>query len=80
MIYLIRGLLDCATFTGVTSLYELQEQQRVLMHTDSHDLRTPLTNILGHSELLTDRVEANTTLANNVEAIRRNIRHLNTMI
>jgi PAS domain S-box-containing protein len=39
-------------FNDVTALHELQEQREDLLRAVSHDLRTPLTGIMGHSELL----------------------------
>jgi len=68
------------TFTDVTPLHALQEQQRVLMHMVSHDLRTPLTIIMGHAELMADRVSEDLPLGKDVATIRRNARRLNAMI
>jgi len=41
-----------ATFTDITPLRDLQEQQDLYLHTVSHDMRTPLTVIQGHAQLL----------------------------
>ncbi len=41
-----------ATFTDITPLHELQKNQELYTHTISHDLRTPLTVIHGHAQLL----------------------------
>jgi PAS domain S-box-containing protein len=41
-----------ATFTDITRIHKLQEQQEDLVHTISHDLRAPLTVILGRSQIL----------------------------
>ena len=67
-------------FTDITPMHELQEQQRTLMHMVSHDLRTPLTIILGHTELVQELVADDTPLAGHVDVIRRSAQRLNTMI
>ncbi len=41
-----------ATFTDITRLHEIQEQQSDLIHAVSHDLRTPLTVVLGHAQVI----------------------------
>lgn len=38
-------------FADITRQHDLQEEQRTILHLVSHDLRTPLTTILGHAEL-----------------------------
>ena len=40
-----------ATFTDITSLHELQEQREDLLRAVSHDLRNPLTAVLGPDHL-----------------------------
>lgn len=47
-----RVLGAVATLTDISALHELQEQQAELIHTISHDLRTPLTVVLGHAQIL----------------------------
>lgn len=41
-----------ATFTDITRMHENQEQQSDLIHAVSHDLRTPLTVVLGHAQVI----------------------------
>ncbi|MFA5515690.1 MAG: PAS domain S-box protein [Desulfuromonadales bacterium] len=41
-----------STMTDLTELHELQQERDLYVHTISHDLRTPLSVILGHAELL----------------------------
>lgn len=38
--------------TDVTGLYEAQKQRETMLHTVTHDLRTPLAAISGHSQIL----------------------------
>jgi PAS domain S-box-containing protein len=45
------------TFTDITSLRQLQEENESFLHTITHDLSTPLTVILGHAELLQPEIE-----------------------
>jgi len=46
------GAGGVANFTDITPLRDLQEQQDLYLHTVSHDMRTPLTVIQGHAQLL----------------------------
>jgi signal transduction histidine kinase/ActR/RegA family two-component response regulator len=46
----------------------------------SHEVRTPLTSILGFSDLLIDRVAADSEAHDELETIRRNGRHLLAVI
>ncbi len=41
-----------ATYTDITDLHELREQQEDLIRTVSHDLRTPLTVVLGRAQMI----------------------------
>jgi PAS domain S-box-containing protein len=41
-----------ATFTDVTRVRQIQQEREAFLHTITHDLRGPLTVILGHAELL----------------------------
>jgi PAS domain S-box-containing protein len=53
----IKGLQNAiegavVTLTDITPLHELQTQRDAYLHTISHDLRSPLTVIQGHAQLL----------------------------
>jgi len=72
-----------ASFTDITSLHELQEQQKVLIHLVSHDLRAPVTIIQGYADILADGLtegQPDSPLKTATQAIRRGIRRLNVMI
>ena len=72
-----------ASITDVTALHEMQEQQRMLLHLVSHDLRIPLAIVSGHAELVQDRLgelAEDTQIANSLAAIRRGVRRMNSMI
>lgn len=60
----------------VTELRELARYRSELMATISHELKTPLTAIVGHAEMLDERYPDNTS----VEAIARNATRLNQMV
>lgn len=78
------GTIFGAVMAGVdiTPLHQLQEEQSELVRTISHDLRNPLTPIMGQATLL-QRLLANRGLdkeADSVEAIVKNARRMNSMI
>ena len=72
-----------STYTDITALHALQEQQEVLLHSVSHDLRIPLTIVNGHAQLLnTLREEANVdgAMRQSIEAILLGTHRMNVMI
>jgi PAS domain S-box-containing protein len=72
-----------ATYTDITELYRLQEQQRMLIHLISHDLRAPLTIIKGHVQLLEEfmtPMEVDGMVAQGLHAVDRGIARMNAMI
>ncbi|MGN0064043.1 MAG: sensor histidine kinase [Nocardioides sp.] len=60
----------------VTELRELARYRSELMATISHELKTPLTAIIGHAEMLSDRYPD----AASVHAITRNAQRLNQLV
>jgi PAS domain S-box-containing protein len=73
-----------ATFSDITALHELQEQRDVYLHMISHDLRTPLTTVHGHAQLLEralrDRGEEDGTARVSIAAIKGAVTRMNIMI
>lgn len=70
-------------FADITLLHELQEQQQVFMHMISHDLRTPLTIIHGHMQLIEDAMQKaglEEAVRISIQAIRRGIERMTSMI
>ncbi|MDD2485663.1 MAG: ATP-binding protein [bacterium] len=48
-----RGIIgSITTFTDITALHDLQQQQEDLLNAVSHDLRNPLSLIQGHAQLM----------------------------
>ena len=71
-----------ATLTDITALHDLQEQRDDYLRMISHDLRGPLTPIMGHATWLR-RWLADSGLereARNAEIIAKNAQRMNTMI
>jgi PAS domain S-box-containing protein len=71
------------SLTDVTAIHELQERQEDLIHAISHDLRTPLTVVLGHGQILSKAL-GNTRLSarrkQSLDAIVLAAKQMNTMI
>jgi PAS domain S-box-containing protein len=77
------GILGAvATFTDITLLHELQEQQQDFIRMISHDLRNPLVVIGGHADLLRRSLEKGdmNREARGAEAISTSARRMNSMI
>jgi PAS domain S-box-containing protein len=68
-----------STMTDITALHDLQQEREIILHTISHDLRTPLTVVLGHAELLGSSCQAEDSQTH-VEAILQGGERMNTMI
>ncbi|MHB9131245.1 MAG: PAS domain-containing protein [Armatimonadota bacterium] len=71
------------TFTDITALHELQEEQKVFVHLVSHDLRAPITIIQGYAALLAKVLvaqEDDGLLRSSTDAILRGVRRMNCMI
>jgi PAS domain S-box-containing protein len=61
---------------------QLLEQQKTFLHMVSHDLRAPLTIMLGHAELLHGVMEqaGNLQVVSSTEAIMRSVKRMDVMI
>lgn len=71
------------TFTDVTELHMLQEQQRDILRAVSHDLRNPLTSVLGQAQLLQRalaKAGLGDRLVGSAEAIVTSAKRMNAMI
>jgi PAS domain S-box-containing protein len=72
-----------ADFADITSLYELQEQREDLLRAVSHDLRNPLSAVLGQAQLLERRLhrgECSGHEAQNASSIVAATRRMDGMI
>ena len=71
------------TYTDITPLHELQEQQKVLIHLVSHDLRAPLAIIKGHVQVLEEvraASGADGLMMQSLKAVDRGIDRMDAMI
>ena len=69
-----------AVFTDVTALHELQVQREDLLHAVSHDLRSPLTVIHGHAEILQRQADRVDLVRKNADAIVMGAKRMNAMV
>ncbi|HEX9016339.1 MAG TPA: PAS domain S-box protein [Chloroflexota bacterium] len=72
-----------ATLTDITEIRDLQERQVDLVHAISHDLRTPLTVVLGHAQVIGLALERSRRYhrrKDSADAIVLAARQMNTMI
>ena len=70
------------TFSDITPLHDLQEQQ-LLLHLVSHDLRTPLAVISGYTSVIADKVKelgVDDTITTSLSAIQRGVKWMMVMI
>ncbi|MHB9024506.1 MAG: PAS domain-containing sensor histidine kinase [Armatimonadota bacterium] len=75
-----RKQIEAERERALTELRELQEQQRVYLHTISHDLRSPLSIIQGHAQLLKSGLIDEPTTQQSIAAILRGTQRMNVMI
>jgi PAS domain S-box-containing protein len=71
------------TFTDITALHTLQEEQKTILHLVSHDLRAPITIINGYADVLASALterQLDGLLRSSTEAILRGVRRMNSMI
>ncbi len=71
------------TFTDITQLRELQEEQEDLLFMVGHDLRSPLTVILGQAQVLAQALtkgRIDQRVISGAEAIAANAKRMNAMI
>lgn len=71
------------TFTDITAVHHLQEQQKALLQAVSHDLRAPLAIIKGHEQVATSLLEekgVNGLIQQSLAAIDRSVERINVMI
>ncbi|HEY3418681.1 MAG TPA: ATP-binding protein [Armatimonadota bacterium] len=78
-----RQIGEVVTYTDITQLHALQEQQKVLQQMLSHDLRAPLTMIKGHAQVVASLLEEkgfNGMLLESSAAINHGVDRMDAMI
>lgn len=68
-----------SAMTDITDLHRLQQEREIYVHSISHDLRTPLTVVHGHAELLKDVCTEEQAL-HHAEAILKGAERMEGMI
>jgi len=72
-----------STYTDITQLHNLQEQQKTLLQMVSHDLRSPLAIVKGHIQVLEEMVAAEKVdgiIGTSLQAADRGVDRMNAMI
>jgi len=78
-----RTLGAVITFTDVSRLHELEEHMRMVLHSVSHDLRTPMAIVQGHADLMQMMLEGHDVPAqvpDSLDAILRAMRRMTVMV
>ena len=71
-----------AAFTDITPLHDLQEQQ-LFLHLVSHDLRSPLSVIYGHAQLLDERISelgADAMVTESLQIVQKGVKRITKMV
>ncbi len=68
-----------STVTDISALHELQKEREIYVHTIFHDLRTPLTVVLGHVQLLEQTCQDEKSHLH-FDAIHRGVDYMTRMI
>ena len=76
----IRDVGYALTMQDVTYLKEVDRIRREFVHTVSHDLRSPLTSVIGYSELIERAGSLNEQQREFVRRIQESIQHITSLI
>lgn len=71
------------SFADISIVHALQEQQKVMLQTVSHDLRTPMAVIKGNAELVNSQIQqqgGDEMIQQNLAAIDRSVKRMDVMI
>ncbi|HKJ39359.1 MAG TPA: ATP-binding protein [Anaerolineales bacterium] len=68
------------TMQDVTYLKELDRVRNEVVHTVSHDLRSPLTSVIGYTELITRTGPLNESQQEFLKRIQESVKHITTLI
>ncbi|HKI52659.1 MAG TPA: ATP-binding protein [Anaerolineales bacterium] len=68
------------TMQDITYLKEVDRVRNEVVHTVSHDLRSPLTSVIGYTELITRAGPLNDNQQEFLKRIQESVAHINTLI
>lgn len=68
------------TMQDVTYLKEVDRVRNEVVHTVSHDLRSPLTSVIGYTELISRAGSLNDSQQEFLKRIQESVEHINTLI
>jgi two-component system NtrC family sensor kinase len=68
------------TMQDVTYLKEVDRVRNEVVHTVSHDLRSPLTSVIGYTELISRAGSLNENQQDFLKRIQESVQHINTLI
>jgi len=68
------------TMQDITYLKEIDRVRNEVVHTVSHDLRSPLTSVIGYTELITRAGALNDNQQEFLKRIQESVEHINTLI
>ncbi|HSG45317.1 MAG TPA: ATP-binding protein [Anaerolineales bacterium] len=68
------------TMQDITYLKEVDRVRNEVVHTVSHDLRSPLTSVIGYTELITRAGSLNDNQQEFLKRIQESVEHINTLI
>jgi len=76
----IRGIGSAITMQDITYLKELDRIRSDFVHTVSHDLRSPLTSVLGYTELVERAGSLNENQRDFLKRIQDSVQHITSLI
>ena len=76
----IQGVGYALTMQDITYLKEVDRMRSEFVHTVSHDLRSPLTSVIGYSELVERVGSLNETQREFISRIQDSIQHITSLI
>jgi signal transduction histidine kinase len=68
------------TMQDITYLKEVDHIRNEVVHTVSHDLRSPLTSVIGYTELIARAGSLNDNQQDFLKRIQESVQHINTLI
>ncbi|HEY5730500.1 MAG TPA: ATP-binding protein [Anaerolineales bacterium] len=76
----IPGIGYAVTMQDITYLKEVDRVRNEVVHTVSHDLRSPLTSVIGYTELIARAGSLNENQQDFLKRIQESVQHITTLI